>query len=70
MKLQRVKELMEIERECVTRGSECDRDCGNCELVQDADELIEAFNIVIIEMNKRIASLKSNGVEIEYKFAK
>lgn len=33
---------MKIERECV--GRSCDRDCGNCDLVQDSKELIAAFD--------------------------
>lgn len=40
-------ELLEIERECVKRSGECDRDCGSCELVQDQDELLEMYDFVI-----------------------
>lgn len=45
MELTRAIELLEIERECVTR--DCDRDCANCELVQDRDELVTMYNTVI-----------------------
>ena len=43
----RMLELLKIERECVTRGENCNRDCANCDLVQDADELIEMYDKVI-----------------------
>jgi len=43
---------MQIERECVSRGDTCDRDCGKCELVQDTDELLEAYDIVQAALEK------------------
>ena len=45
MKISRAIELMEIERECVSR--DCDRDCQNCDISQDRDELLEAYGEVI-----------------------
>lgn len=50
MELTRAIELLEIERECVTR--DCDRDCANCELVQDRDELVTMYNTVIAQMRR------------------
>lgn len=41
----RAAQLMAIERRCVMRANECDRDCANCDLVQDDKELIEAFEL-------------------------
>lgn len=41
----RAAQLMAIERQCVIRAKECDRNCGECELVQDDTELIEAFSL-------------------------
>lgn len=52
MKRERIIELLEIEHECMLRGSrnECDRQCEKCELVQKDSDLnemyIEAINIV------------------------
>ena len=45
MKISRAIELMEIERECVSR--DCDRDCEKCDISQDRDELLEAYNEII-----------------------
>lgn len=59
MELKRVKELMEIERECVIRGSTCDRDCGKCDLVQDTEELLEAYKIVILELEERMLAIEA-----------
>lgn len=45
---ERAIELLNIERQCV--GSNCDRDCANCELVQEEDELLEMYEYVIRHM--------------------
>lgn len=45
MELKRIYELLNIERECVMR--QCDRNCANCDLVQDESELILMYNILI-----------------------
>lgn len=49
MTKERMIELIEIEHECMRRGahSECDRDCANCELVQDDRDLDEMYTGVI-----------------------
>lgn len=41
---------MKVERECVTRndGTNCDRDCANCDLlVENTSDIIDAFDTVI-----------------------
>ena len=48
MEIKRIYELLNIERECVMRGNTCDRDCINCDLVQDDQELISMYNILIM----------------------
>ena len=52
MELTRAIELLETERECVTR--DCDQDCANCELVQDRDELVTMYNTVIAQMRRDV----------------
>ena len=54
MKIDRVLELLKIERECVTRQSPCneksklcDRNCGECDIAQNDLEIIEMYNFVI-----------------------
>lgn len=54
MTLKRVIELLKIERECVARGSgksdsgiSCNRDCANCDLVQEDADLLEAYRLAI-----------------------
>lgn len=49
MTIQRAKELMEIELECIRRNEneECDHICRACPLVQDTEELIAAYTRVI-----------------------
>lgn len=49
MTIQRMIELLEIEHECMLRGAhdDCDRNCADCELVQDDWELHEMYTNVI-----------------------
>ena len=42
---------MKIELECVSREN-CDRNCSNCELVQQREELIDAYKSVIKVLEK------------------
>lgn len=65
MTIQRMVELLEIEHECMLRGShdDCDRDCANCELVQDDMELHEMYTSVISMLKEQesiIETLKSD----------
>ncbi len=36
---------LEIERECISR--DCDRNCGYCDLVQEQDVLLDAYDSAI-----------------------
>ena len=49
MTLNRMIELLDIERKCVTTAANnnCNRDCAHCALVQDDKELIEMYSKVI-----------------------
>ena len=55
MTTQRLHDIMENELRCVKRASVngCDRDCGECDLLMDTDELIEAY-VKVIKMTERI----------------
>jgi hypothetical protein len=49
MTIERIIELLEIEKECILRNAtgECNRDCAKCDLVQDDTELQEMYTEVI-----------------------
>lgn len=55
MEPERIIKLLQIEKECVERASGkakdqhhvCLRDCWNCDLVQDTDELIDMYDACI-----------------------
>ena len=49
MTVDRMLELLNIEHQCMLRGShgDCDRNCADCELVQDDGELHEMYTDVI-----------------------
>lgn len=44
--------FLEIERECVSRDN-CDRDCGKCDLVQDRDTLLKAYDLAIADLKQQ-----------------
>ena len=37
--------ILNIERECISR--DCDRNCGECDLVQEQETLLDAYNSAI-----------------------
>lgn len=37
--------ILQIERECISR--DCDRNCGYCDLVQERDVLLDAYDSAI-----------------------
>ena len=49
MTIERMIELLEFERECILRNirEECNRECGDCDLVQIDTELGEMYTSVI-----------------------
>ena len=51
-------DTMKIERECVQRACDCDRNCSACDLVQDDEFLLGVFNdvIILLEMIQTIES--------------
>ena len=55
---------LRIERECVSRN--CDRDCANCDIVQERDWLLEVYDnaIKLIENIKMPVPIgyTSNGI--------
>ena len=60
MKIDRVLELLKIERECVTRQSPCNdksklcnRNCGECDIAQNDLEIIEMYDFVISMMEMK-----------------
>ena len=64
MTLERIIELLEIEHQCILRNTNgnCDRQCGECDLVQDDSELHEMYTDVtaFLKMQApRVLSLKT-----------
>ena len=35
--------IIENEYACVLRAEDCDRDCANCDLVMDSDDILSAY---------------------------
>lgn len=62
MTLEKLINLMQIERECITRNEHhnCNRDCENCNLVQNTDTLIKAYDktiAILTEMKQAKSTL-------------
>ena len=68
MTSKRMIELLETEHECMLRAShnDCDRNCENCELVQDDNELHEMYTNVIniVKANSHIEPKKETALDI------
>ena len=56
MPIERMIELLKIEHECILRNTrgDCDRNCADCELVQDDGELDEMYTNVIFILEHMI----------------
>ena len=52
MTIERAQELMLIEKQCVIRAKHCDRQCDKCDLVQDDEELRDAYDLVYDALNR------------------
>lgn len=59
MTTQRIHDIMENELRCVQRASvnACDRNCKECNLLMDTDEIIQAYN-EIIKIIERMINLQ------------
>lgn len=68
MTIERMIELLEIEHECILRGShdDCDRNCADCELVQDDGDLHEMYTDVIALLKKNQEAVEPIFVENPY----
>ena len=68
MKLERMIELLEIEHECMLRcaHNECNRECQNCDLVQDDLDLHEMYTNVIHMLSKKMKKKKKPKKYIVY----
>ena len=55
MRLDESLTILKIERECVKRndGINCDRNCGDCDLLMEAQAVEEAYDVTINELEKR-----------------
>lgn len=64
MTINRARELMKIETECIKRANTCGRNCAKCELVQDDKELLQAYKIVDISLRVTMAFMQGvNALE-------
>lgn len=63
MELKRIYELLNAERDCVMRSNQCDRDCKNCDLVQDEQELIQMYSIMIMMIGSLMPTWKTLEVD-------
>lgn len=66
MTIQRMIELLAFERKCVESADECDRNCAECNLVQDTDELLDMYNEVILLL-KAQETTRPSKVVISYR---
>ena len=65
MEPKRIYELLTAERACILRSNKCNRDCKNCELVQNEEELLLMYDILIMLIGSLIPKWKKNKDETE-----
>lgn len=48
--------ILQTEKECVSRnnGTSCDRDCGKCDLLLPAEDILKAYELAILSAEKQI----------------
>lgn len=56
MRMERAIEILENEMECVKRNDmgNCDRDCTQCDLLLDTNEILMAYKMVIDDIKNTI----------------
>ena len=56
MRMERAIEILENEMECVKRNDmgNCDRDCAQCDLLLDTDEILTAYKMIIDDVKNTI----------------
>ena len=52
------KKYMLIEKECINR--DCNRDCANCDIVQDVEDLNNAYDVAINALEKQIPKVSEH----------
>lgn len=62
MSLDEVIDYLNNEAECVKRGSTCNRDCLNCELVREDKKILQAYDIAI----KCVKAVKTDDRTLKY----
>ena len=73
MTYERAAELISIEKTCVQRQDtpDCNRDtcgCQNCDLIQNTEEILEAYDMAIKALQYK-ANIKKYGSELGYMLA-
>ena len=58
MEAEKVIEILEVEKKCVTRASKnkCNRNCEVCDLVRPSEEILEAYTEVISILKNHLTS--------------
>ncbi len=70
------KKYMLIEKECINR--DCNRDCANCDIVQNVEDLNNAYDVAINALEKQIArkpdeyvpELLDDEIKLPYKISR
>ena len=70
------KKYMLIEKECINR--DCNRDCANCDIVQDVEDLNNAYDVAINALEEHIArkpdeyvpELLDDEIKLPYKISR
>ena len=61
--IERAIEQIEKEKQCVIRADKCNRDCANCDLLSDAENILNSYDLAIqaLQNESSCKSFKDNG---------
>lgn len=60
--IERAIEQIEKEKQCVIRADKCNRDCANCDLLSDAENILNSYDLAIqaLQNESNCKSFKDN----------
>ena len=59
MEIKKIHDLLIAERNCILRSNHCDRKCAECDLVQNEEELLLMYDILITMIGSLIPTWKT-----------
>lgn len=63
--IERAIEQIEKEKQCVIRADKCNRDCDNCDLLSDTENILNSYDLAIQALQNCIPNKRRSRTSIE-----